>query len=138
MTEALTPCPLCSALRPDASPATLGRNGWFSGPILWRGRRSGRFWIHRRLGCSHGPALGGASPDAEAPARAWNDWARAEAAAKADRLGFRPGRRAVWLYELGLIPLSGLIWDDSVPHAPPPDRLPAGTGRHVEPVPEPF
>lgn len=102
-------CPECSYLRHDASKETLGHNGFFHGPTLWHGRRSGLFFLQRRLCCSHGPSLAGGHPNARDLAAAWNAWATAAACDKATRYGWDAARTALFLYEMGAMGLDELL-----------------------------
>lgn len=103
MPETLHCCPVCSALPPDMATSSQLKN-YFCQPSLWHGRRSGKFWIVRRLGCSHGPVPETSVDVPDGIVAAWNAWAKIEADAKAERIGWTGDRRAWWRYHLGIDP----------------------------------
>lgn len=107
--ELLFCCPACSVMPPAGVVFTGPQMAGAFRPVrLWQGRRSGKFWLHRPVGCGHRLELDGVRETPDVVGQ-WNDWARAEAEVQAERRGITGERRTQWLYNLGIYGLPKII-----------------------------
>lgn len=106
MSGALHCCPECSVFPPGYTHlAANQQRAFFRQPMLYRGRRSGRFWVMKTTGCWHGPALAESFTTEAEACGPWNEWAAMAARAKIERLQFDAPRADWFLYHLGIGPL---------------------------------
>lgn len=102
MSELAYCCPYCAVMPPPGVTFTQPQlAGAFQPVRLWQGRRSGRFWLHRPIGCTHRPDLNGPHEDGAKLVEDWNAWALQGANEVADKYAMDADRRKWWLYWLG-------------------------------------